>query len=70
MLVFLPDGVVAEIWLDQWFTHLEAVLQLATGGAPLLDGAARPLPRRPRPGSAPAMAKPMNEDLAHGLAIY
>jgi len=50
MLVFLPDGVVPEIWLDQWFTHLEAVLQLAGGDAPFLDGPRRPLASPPSTG--------------------
>jgi len=50
MLVFLPDDVVAEVWLDQWFTHLEAVLQLAPRGATLLDGAGRPLASPPATG--------------------
>jgi hypothetical protein len=45
MLVFLPDpdDVVPGIWLDQWFTHLEAVLQQAPQGAPFLDGPPVPL---------------------------
>jgi hypothetical protein len=50
MLVFLPDDVVPEIWLDQWFTHLEAVLQLAPRDTPLLDGAPVPLASLPSTG--------------------